>query len=1854
MATITTTQSGLASAGSTWVGGVPPVTGDVVVRAHGHVLHWDTGLTTAGAGVLLGSNSGGVGHAVTNGDGVVGDTGSIIVDNGATLYLRGFDLTSNTLCLNNRYGTFTASSGSTIIGDIAGDFTSFFLNKGLLNLNGCTLSVPAANVSWAKQITSESSSGETAVYDNTTLSGGLATVWTLTLVNDMISNAAGTGIGSLGDTSLSFASVSPAGILASEVASIALVNGVGKYWVDYNAGIIVLWTVGSGPSCSSTYKCLDGTSWKGWGIDSTQGTSFNSCVITGCTLTYMGGTSTSGNGKPVVKAASHLTAGANSAATDRLFQFTGNTLKWGYRGVDITSCTGTAGDYLLCESNTLGAMRGLDSGGTTISSRNGKNTYLSVSNNTISGNRRWLYTVLDTNAAFQDHTGLKIDGNTGQCIQLYLNFGLPTRLPGGSIQNNNIQGYGSALNFNLLATEPNGAPGNPVTVAGNTIDHGKWGMTWGSYCNIYKNWFKDCYAGPIVFHGGYNDTYVTQTAIYDNLITYGSGDHSSQVRGAITIGQGTDRIWVDNVSIFNNTSINASQGIVVFGDLSSTQSIGTNLTVANNLAYNTTSGGSTGGVQGIKRPANAADIVTRFHTLQCDYGLYYNVTNQYTTFNSTKGWTFTKGGTNYNTQTGARNLPGLALQFPSYTTTQTQLAIRHTVNAAGTDETLQFSSDNGSNYGTAVQLVLFANTLSASPTTISNQSYVTARVLTDSTQTWSTTLSDATCPRGHILKMTSGAASGQLGTITNNTATTVTVAPAFTVAPSSSDSYTIYKLETVLNNSGATASVGVGLDPNVFAFGGSTATDTGISLGFHDAGNVNPILASPGDLSTAIHAKITSSSPAKDVGTSVGAPATDYFGTGRPQNSLDDIGFHELVTGTVIDNTWLTNNGGTNGPWPITVAGLYSLATNPTALGTGFLINVSGVSFDLQGHTITFNNRASPVVLDQFFTTVGGALSSHWDFTGATSAVAVPITDTISVQGGFRDWSVYCLKLNNYTTTQVIKSANIAIPAAKIEYVATVFSKTTVNQAATIVIEVVDAVTGVTIGATPDAGTGSGYINPLFFVPVTTNAVFLRFTLSTNASSTPTVTYLGYAAIDQGRDVGILCSGRTAGYGGAGAITGATNATPIKITSSANGMVTGDRVSIDGVLGNTAANGYWQVTRIDGDNFTLNGSVGNGVYAGSGIFCQNGDYGQVEVGSGQLQIQLVTGIGGSPKYNRVGGGNFTLTDSVGGGLIVAANAGWGSTPVIAQAITATVTNIAIQAAGMDSRGIDAIQTLGLTVTGCTITGGGTRLAMRQHLKGHIDCANQIGSVLIQNNTIISTCVAGIFCNVGSDALSTITILVDNNTIYPNTRYTDQYGITFLNMPYGGTISNNTINSVGAGRNGRGILVDNEKPTARDVLIFGNTINVYETWNLEYDRIGYETTGIRIRGHADQNITGYYVHDNTITAQTDTAGNHFCYCIRPSVFNSLDALMRIENNTCTVVVTDASLIDASVAARGGISVGRNTFGACISIDGMPLAGTITFRGNTFESNDTSVLLGENDDYNDTISGAFFIGNTFTRHTGGGTQTIAYLPVGIGDWLNTIANTKFVGSTYVNTSAPDLSVNSYWGDWTGDKQVRVGWQIAVTVTDSVTGLALPGATCVVKNTLTTQDDSQTTGALGTATVTALTDLWHRTGDHSSTKTHTTYSPHTLEVSQTGYLPQTINLGTLSANATQAVVLVPVGAPTATGYTLTAPSPASGAPGVASANFVLAPSPIGSAMTSPVVITPSDGGFGGTFTPATVTLSSAIPGSFTYTPPYPGVRTISTTNNGGLSNPLSVTYTATRSRRVASNRVPVSSRG
>lgn len=72
--------------------------------------------------------------------------------------------------------------------------------------------------------------------------------------------------------------------------------------------------------------------------------------------------------------------------------------------------------------------------------------------------------------------------------------------------------------------------------------------------------------------------------------------------------------------------------------------------------------------------------------------------------------------------------------------------------------------------------------------------------------------------------------------------------------------------------------------------------------------------------------------------------------------------------------------------------------------------------------------------------------------------------------------------------------------------------------------------------------------------------------------------------------------------GTTGAITGATNASPISVTSAGHGLVTGAVVKIEGVGGNTSANNTWPITVVDANTFTLDDSHGTADYDGGGTW----------------------------------------------------------------------------------------------------------------------------------------------------------------------------------------------------------------------------------------------------------------------------------------------------------------------------------------------------------------------------------------------------------------------------------------------------------------------------------------------------------------------------------------------------------------------------------------------------------------------------------------------------------------------------
>ena len=103
-------------------------------------------------------------------------------------------------------------------------------------------------------------------------------------------------------------------------------------------------------------------------------------------------------------------------------------------------------------------------------------------------------------------------------------------------------------------------------------------------------------------------------------------------------------------------------------------------------------------------------------------------------------------------------------------------------------------------------------------------------------------------------------------------------------------------------------------------------------------------------------------------------------------------------------------------------------------------------------------------------------------------------------------------------------------------------------------------------------------------------------------------------------------------------VSGATNITPIVITTSvSNEIYTGDVVRIWGVLGNTSANGTWNVRRITSSTFSLSGSAGIASYTSGGyvqkikskdrpfligIWCR----GSTSQGGGELSMIDIYGI----------------------------------------------------------------------------------------------------------------------------------------------------------------------------------------------------------------------------------------------------------------------------------------------------------------------------------------------------------------------------------------------------------------------------------------------------------------------------------------------------------------------------------------------------------------------------------------------------------------------------------------------------
>jgi hypothetical protein len=171
-----------------------------------------------------------------------------------------------------------------------------------------------------------------------------------------------------------------------------------------------------------------------------------------------------------------------------------------------------------------------------------------------------------------------------------------------------------------------------------------------------------------------------------------------------------------------------------------------------------------------------------------------------------------------------------------------------------------------------------------------------------------------------------------------------------------------------------------------------------------------------------------------------------------------------------------------------------------------------------------------------------------------------------------------------------------------------------------------------------------------------------------------------------------------------------------------------------------------------------------------------------------------------------------------------------------------------------------------------------------------------------------------------------------------------------------------------------------------------------------------------------------------------------------------------------------------------------------------------------------------------------------------------------------------------------------------------------------VALPEGTTVDLPVTVTPDDAGNGGVFSPPTVELTSDL----PSANFSYTPASYGAKTISVTNDQLLTDP---GALSFTAV------------VTTYLLSGPS--GGTVGVPSTNFTVA-LPVGGVTLNTITVTPTDAppGFAviGAFTPATVNLTTAAPSAtFTYTPSTFGAKTISVTNNRGLTNPASLSYMA-----------------
>ncbi len=853
------TGGGNWSSTGTWSGGVVPGDGDTAEIVAGDTVTVDSN-TTVGATT-------GTQHGVTIKGTSSSVYGQLNVNASVTLTLKGVSTTYHAMYIE-RYGLFQPSAGATIHVDNASDYVTGIKAKGIVNAIGTSgsriaFAVPSGNVNWGASVTGESVSG-TGYHDP------ILKVQALALANPWISNAAGTGLGSYGDTSVSISNPSPAGLCTTEVANKADVNASGEYWVDYDMGVIYFYNSAySSASFDADYEYLSTASWKGWYIDATDNQTYNEAKFEYCDFSYMGGSGA--YNEPVLDIRYKQSA---AVASNRLFKLDNCSMQYNYNGIYLRDCTGTAGDPVLITNNAFNTHKGNDAYKSYyIYCYTSTSTYIKVDSNTLNCVGQFISATAPYGSV-QTMTGWTISNNTGRVGGWFIEIATNcpnTVWPSTTISGNTLTGCGDAVADPEMLGQVTGTAANPATITGNTFDKARIVGNIGSHTRWTKNCIRHFNHNGIIARG-YGK--LEDVEIVNNLfVGFGSG-----IPG-VCLGHNF-YTWVDDIQVVNNTFWYSGAAALALGDPQvGIVSLITRAVFANNIIQDWN--------YGIGYEPETASRRTAAGLIENDYNLTYSLDTAIG--DNVNGFaTFMMGGSKYNTH-GTRNIDGVSLWDPSYATPPAAKNLVLTVTAAGSNETIAWGG------GTAQQLVMDTGTATSAANAGSGSAHYYG-TLTDSGKSWSTSLNNSNCPSAKWVKITGGTGSGQIRGIIRNTATQLYTTPEWDTVPDGTSTYSVYEAEVTCYDSGASDYVKVGIYlPDLPT---SSQTDSSITY-VENSRTGDPSLTDATDVDAA-DAVVTSGGDGVDQGTADNAPADDYIGTSRTGSI--DIGAYELLSGGSITN----------------------------------------------------------------------------------------------------------------------------------------------------------------------------------------------------------------------------------------------------------------------------------------------------------------------------------------------------------------------------------------------------------------------------------------------------------------------------------------------------------------------------------------------------------------------------------------------------------------------------------------------------------------------------------------------------------------------------------------------------------------------------------------------------------------------------------------------------------------------------------------------------------------------------------------------------------------------------------------